>query len=60
VYPASDLDHFRERFVSENQVIRSGRRAAVFKGTDLPISAAKTYLVHSEQHVVRVLQLWSR
>jgi hypothetical protein len=56
----SDLDHFCERFVSENQVIRSRRRGAVFKGADLPIGSAKTYLVYAEQHVGRALQLGLR
>jgi len=60
VYLRSDLDHFRERFVSENQMIRSGRWTAIFKRTDLPVSATETYLVHSEQDVGCALQLWLR
>jgi hypothetical protein len=59
-YTTSDLDHFRERFMAENQMIRSGRRAAIFEGTDFTIRATETYLVHAEQHVGCVLQLWLR
>src|SRR5262249_42411566 len=56
-YFAPNFDTPRQRFVPENQVIRSRRRAAVFEGTDLPVRATETYLAHSEQHVGSTLEL---
>ena len=44
--------------MSENQVIRSRRRATIFEGTDLPVGTTEAYLVHSEKHLACALQLW--
>src|SRR5262249_16227846 len=56
-YFAPTFDNLRQRFVPENQGIRSRRGAAVFEGADLPVRATETYLAHSEQHVGCTLEL---
>ncbi|HKE87671.1 MAG TPA: hypothetical protein VKB50_28145 [Vicinamibacterales bacterium] len=60
VHTSSDLDHFRQRLVAENQAIRSRRRAAVLECADLSVGATEANLAHSEQHAGRVLQLGLR
>jgi hypothetical protein len=41
-------------------MIGARRRAAIFKGTDLPVGTAEAYFLHPEKHLACALQFWLR
>ncbi len=53
--PAPDLDDFPQRFVTHDQVSRSGRRLSVFEGGDLAVGAADAGFENAQLDISRPL-----